>query len=62
MAQLNDLLVTGQAAVTASLSVGGEIKEQGTPLNEKYLSKQEAETIYITATLSGTTLTITIPT
>ena len=63
MAQVNNLIVTGEAAVATDLTVAGKITEQGTPLNEKYLSREEAETTYITATYNSTskTLTFSIP-
>ena len=63
MAQLNDLLVMGPSTmlgpttIQGNLTVNGSIKKN----NEEVLTETAANELYLTATISGSTLTITIP-
>lgn len=60
MAQVNNLLVTGQASVSSDLIVSGKISEEGIPIEDKYLSQTEATQTYITASYNSSTKTLTI--
>jgi hypothetical protein len=67
MAQLNDLLVAGPSTllgpttVNGTLIVNGEAVINGEELSTAYLKVEDADDKYITASVSGTTLTIYIP-
>ena len=63
MAQLNDLLVMGQSTLLGPVNIQNDVLVTGTiKTNDKeVLTKEEASKTYITATLDGNTLTITIP-
>ena len=67
MAQLNDLLVAGPSSlfgpttINGTLTINGPVIIEGEVLTDTFMKKAEAEAKFITATLSGNTLTITIP-